>query len=777
MRKFLSILITAAMVLSLVPFAAFADDSLGFKVEDDTAYIYTADELMALSEYFNSEYRKYMDSWDYDSGVSQYVPTYFDVEIMADIDLDGKNWMPMTFNYDSEDRHTFNGNGHTIDNMSIFFVDEDPYAVNDDIGFFSDVENADIKDLTVKGEIKVYRDDVFSNVGGFGGDVDSDTIITNCHAEVDITIETEAYNGIEIGGFIGDFDDAYIFNSTSVSDILVMLDIYSEDYTYDIGGFIGDLDDSVIAGCHAKNGEIDIYYYSGDKHWTYTKAGGFAGESDDSAIYSSSASVDIEIHDDDMGPCDSTNALGGLVGESEYLEIYNSFAAGELKSDCLMNDVGGLVGENEDGYLIIENCYSLIETKIIDKEGSSNNIGGIIGDHESDATYSLKNVWSGANNEDPDSDNINGDDIPLDESGDFDMAKLIGLLNTGVKQLNEDDIPYITVWSYDDEDDSYPGAASPILAASDPTPETPLLRVDGTAEYQWQVSDNLNAKFTMYDYDPEFTDITETEKGKFTIEYGQNAYPEYYFFYAQYKIDSELEAISFKWKETEPSSVYELNYRLFDIFNSEYLADKAGVLSGSAEWSTVTMTGLEPGEYALELYYDEISTASRSAAQGNTVELDISNDASWTDIPGENSAALVNENYTGKLVRCIATLTNGQKIISSPVFYDYEAIDHDTLDDYTETSKPNNEDTAAMVPLFFGTTVRVHDAANGTITPNGIPMIIGGMEMTFSFIPDEGYAVADVICNGESIGAVETLTIDGFSGYITLTAVFEAIEP
>nr|MBQ4319385.1 hypothetical protein [Clostridia bacterium] len=82
---------------------------------------------------------------------------------------------------------------------------------------------------------------------------------------------------------------------------------------------------------------------------------------------------------------------------------------------------------------------------------------------------------------------------------------------------------------------------------------------------------------------------------------------------------------------------------------------------------------------------------------------------------------------------------------------------------------------APMVPLFFGTTVRVYDAANGTITPNGIPMIIGGMTKTFKFIPDEGFEVADVIVNGQSIGAAESYTIDGWQGYVTLTAVFEEI--
>nr|MBQ4320588.1 InlB B-repeat-containing protein [Clostridia bacterium] len=79
---------------------------------------------------------------------------------------------------------------------------------------------------------------------------------------------------------------------------------------------------------------------------------------------------------------------------------------------------------------------------------------------------------------------------------------------------------------------------------------------------------------------------------------------------------------------------------------------------------------------------------------------------------------------------------------------------------------------APMVPLFFGTTVRVYDADNGTITPNGIPMIIGGMTKTFKFIPDEGFEVADVIVNGQSIGAVDSYTVDGWQGYITLTAVF-----
>jgi len=788
MRKFLSVLLAAVMVLSVAPVAASADYSLGFKVEGDTAYIYTAEELMALT--------MYCDAHSDDPELPMY-----NVEIMDDIDLSGYEWYPMDYNFNCDERHTFDGNGHTVSNMTITVnepkdKDPDDFEIpEEDLGFFSDAENADIMNLNVQGTINVERYDDDTNIGGLGGDIDSDTVITNCHVDVVITLKTNIYEDVyegvlysytehEVGGFVGELDDSYIYNSTSKADITVTVDNDEAlNYDVEVGGFIGDSEDNEIAGCRAE-GSVTVNY-DGD-----VQAGGIIGISEDSGIYSSSTSVDVTVNH--RGNNKGTAFIGGIVGESQNVFIYNSFSASDLvgkhNAEYCYNEIGGIVGEAEydeydDDELVIENCCFYGTITVVPDEDED--IGGIVGDLEDDVDKTINNVWSSCSDIGTDTDNVNGAALP-------DMASLLNALNENARELDEDGISHITLWKL--TEDGRPGVGMIERVVEQPTAELPRFvatQNNGVPELQWQYTDIGNVIFEYIEFNG-----SECNTGIYTVVDNGSKYP----LYAGFEVKSRSDVISFRWRETKAGSS-DKNYQLhYSLHNSDYIDPfiddvKQGALAGSSEWQTVTLTGIEPGNYYLDFAYPKdyenpiLLTSDTTANNTTTNEVEIEL-IGWIDVPGETGDSLVNSDCSGKYVRCVATYPDGEIVVSDMFEYNYDAIDQDELKKPVPVYKdePGYElvyddvrheepDTTTMVPLFFGTTVRVYDAANGTITPNGIPMIISGMEMTFKFIPDEGYAVADVLLNGESVGAVESLTIDGWQGYVKLTAVFEKIEP
>ena len=64
---------------------------------------------------------------------------------------------------------------------------------------------------------------------------------------------------------------------------------------------------------------------------------------------------------------------------------------------------------------------------------------------------------------------------------------------------------------------------------------------------------------------------------------------------------------------------------------------------------------------------------------------------------------------------------------------------------------------------------------HGAITPEGKVSAYYGSAKTFSFTPDEGYKVADVIVDGVSVGAVSSYTFDNIVKAHTISVTFEPI--
>lgn len=131
----------------------------------------------------------------------------YTVKLDADIDVSGFQWTPV--GSIDEDGNlipfsgTFDGQGHTISGMN--FANNVQLA-----GLFGSVSGAVIENLTVSGSItvtEVASDWVEENPGFAAGIVGmaSDTTITNCHSEVQITADIAAsFAAAGIAAFAGD---------------------------------------------------------------------------------------------------------------------------------------------------------------------------------------------------------------------------------------------------------------------------------------------------------------------------------------------------------------------------------------------------------------------------------------------------------------------------------------------------------------------------------------------------------------------------------------------
>lgn len=64
---------------------------------------------------------------------------------------------------------------------------------------------------------------------------------------------------------------------------------------------------------------------------------------------------------------------------------------------------------------------------------------------------------------------------------------------------------------------------------------------------------------------------------------------------------------------------------------------------------------------------------------------------------------------------------------------------------------------------------------HGVITPSGTAYAYYGSTKTFSFTPDEGYKVADVVVDGASVGAVSSYTFENITKAHTIAVTFEPI--
>ena len=344
-RKFTSALLALALLVSLLPLGAAPAQAEGLTIK------------------INSE----KELWDFSYALSQNTPGYANanVSLEGDIDVAISSWVPIgTHEAPAMDpiafTGTFDGNGHTINNINIIDEDKpnhpspdpglDAYPSSADVGLFARLDSGGtVKNLKVTGNVSSGRK--ADNMGGIVGANNGGTV-TNC------TFVSGGVSGgiaINVGGIVG-------LNSGSVTDCTFSGGISGSD---DVGGVVGDNSGSVT-NCTNTSGFI----ISGSGN----NFGGVVGSNTDNSSVTNSYSTG-DIGSDDK-PFPVQGIFGGVVGSnSGNSSVTNCYNTGKF-GKYIDGTRGGVVGSNVDTSSVT-GCYNsgnVSGTK-------SKTVGGVVGNN------------------------------------------------------------------------------------------------------------------------------------------------------------------------------------------------------------------------------------------------------------------------------------------------------------------------------------------------------------------------------------------------------------
>ena len=226
--------------------------------------------------------------------------------LTKDIDLSGTgNWTPIG-NAANKYRGTFDGQNHTVKDMSIT-------KQGNNSGLFGYTEGATIKNIIITGDITITAESYTEGYGSIVGRADNNTTVTNCHSSVNITIDSTMES--TAGNCIGH-----------------------------IGGIIGKMHyaDSPISNC-SYSGTIEL------KDKPINVAAGIVGY----AIYSSVPITNCSF----TGKINSTNTgatiIGGIFGytrSSGDVKVTNCLSVGTITKSGDTSVTGILIGQINTGY-------------------------------------------------------------------------------------------------------------------------------------------------------------------------------------------------------------------------------------------------------------------------------------------------------------------------------------------------------------------------------------------------------------------------------------------
>ena len=300
-KKIVSLALVLALCLSLLPVTAFAEEGAEVPVEEPIrTSINTVEDLMQFAaEATEGKYDGKEDAV---------------VSLNADLDLTGKNWVPIAGRPIGDEipcfSGTFYGNNHVISGLDLSSVyNEQQYFA----GFFGALWKAKVYDLTVKGIFDATEsDDSFrGSLGSIAGFADS-SVISNCVSEVSFN-----NNGKILAGMIGMVGNV---NNTLVE--------YCENkgeftFTNDMGSsYIGG-----IVGCADDTSEIKYCANTAPMTLLATNSGAIAGAiTGQSKIDNCYATGKLTV----LGTA-SQNNVSGMVGTIYTgTTISNSYFAGEF---------------------------------------------------------------------------------------------------------------------------------------------------------------------------------------------------------------------------------------------------------------------------------------------------------------------------------------------------------------------------------------------------------------------------------------------------------------
>ena len=336
-KKIVSLLVTGCLLF--VPTTAFADDN--------KTVIKTVDDLLAFSKAVNNgAYDKNKDAV---------------VVLENDLDLTGVVWTPIgsVFNAKGELEHFFSGkfygNGHTISNIDFTPI----YGKDMLVGFFGDIEGAEVSGLTIEGNLNVTNADndytFYGTIAGFAGDC----TISDCVSNVSFNNNGKYVYGFM--GMVGQADGTTFEYCENTADIIISGDSSS---LY-VGGIVG----------YAQNGtEVRYCSNAGDMVYAAANAGGITGRLIDNAkVINSYVTGKLTP----LG--NGTTDVGGIVGSINGGSVSDCYFAGEIDLSQYSarkpyTRFGGIVGKDSSSTPDFKNNY-FTETEDVEACGSNKEAG------------------------------------------------------------------------------------------------------------------------------------------------------------------------------------------------------------------------------------------------------------------------------------------------------------------------------------------------------------------------------------------------------------------
>ena len=245
------------------------------------------------------------------------------------------------------------GDGHSIENVVI-----DSSEAN--VGFFSSLENATVKNLTIKGSISVETNKSEMAVGALAGKCVG-SHIENC--VVEFTVNAKTVNGVGVAGGV-----AGLFENSSAKNVVFKGTVETDNAI--TGGFIGKADDpsalNTVENCSVVDNTI-VFSKGGEQ----CPCGGFVGKFTDNCLQISACFADCEV----TGSC----YVGGFVGYMGSGRIRDCYTSGSVTadSDALVH-LGGFIGRLEGYNNNVVRCIAMTK---VNGETAGDNIlvGGFVG--------------------------------------------------------------------------------------------------------------------------------------------------------------------------------------------------------------------------------------------------------------------------------------------------------------------------------------------------------------------------------------------------------------
>ena len=392
--------------------AAFQEDAAfsgGSGTEEDPYLISTAEDLFSLADQINGETNGYA-----------YREAHY--RMTADIDLGGKEWMPIGLG-ELFGRYglcgVFDGDGHTVSGMKIT---ADKNDVKRFYGLFGYVSGT-VRNLTVSASELDVQSDTAASTGAVVGKVDFEGVIENCHVTSDVTVtgsySTGGIAGASYGMVSGCENAASVTCTSAVGSVGgiagqlagspelaatsgIMTDCSNTGTVTaggDGGGVVGlalstaqiiRCSNSGAVICEEDAGGILGTIHASDAESTVvtdcSNSGPVSGKQACSGIvgHSGGGSHAVLTGCTNSGDMTGGTYMGGIVGyacftsKNAELNIADCVNSGSISAseEVAASDVGGIVAcaVSTSGKLTVENCVNTGNV-----EGHDANAGGILG--------------------------------------------------------------------------------------------------------------------------------------------------------------------------------------------------------------------------------------------------------------------------------------------------------------------------------------------------------------------------------------------------------------